>query len=436
VLGVDSSRLASVANWPTIEPDTATDAAELVGPPVPAALHVTADAMRVTIRQLAKAPGTPPNVSLLVQQNGRKPLLVRLGPLGSGTRTYTAAVPCTTGCTFLSIVLDRPVSFFDVMAGSVLVTSVEQRAGGAWTPYDARLTAPGEWRAAGTPGTSTDTVTVTPEGLRDDYSSTGGASNALGHVDSLKPLPLLSTPRGVRHDANAGEPVMIDESGGRTTYEEVGEVGLLPYALDNGALVDLRYLRVQLPNFDHEADWQVWVSPQAPPDAIERLKQAGLLAGSVTTQADRTAQLARQGPALALLLLVACAVVGAVLAAGATALAVAVTGRRRSFELAALAAVGVPRRSLLRSCTGEQLILLGTGFLLGIPSGIVAARVALPAIPEYSDTTPVPMSYAAHVGVLVAFATVVFVLLVVVAAVAGRALMRAAVPTRLREAEQ
>ena len=155
---------------------------------------------------------------------------------------------------------------------------------------------------------------------------------------------------------------------------------------------------------------------------------------NVHTLAQRQSALARQGTALALLLLVACAIAGAVLAAGATALAVAVTGRRRSFELAALRAVGVTRRSLLRSCVFEQLILLGTGFVLGLPTGIVAARLALPEIPEFSDVTPVPLDFRAHVLAITTFAAFVLAILVVTAILAGRALMRSAVPDRLREA--
>jgi predicted lysophospholipase L1 biosynthesis ABC-type transport system permease subunit len=227
---------------------------------------------------------------------------------------------------------------------------------------------------------------------------------------------------------------MIDLTVTSMAYHDAATMPLLPSVLDYGVLLDLGFARSQLPDFANEAHWQVWLGPDAPADAVHRLEAAGLVVTSVTTQADRSAQLGRQGTALALLLLVACAIAGAVLAAGATALAVAVTGRRRSFELAALRAVGVRRRVLLRACVLEQLILLGTGFVLGLPTGIVAARLALPEIPEFSDTTPVPLDFSAHVVAIAAFAAVVLALLVLTALLAGRALMRAAVPTRLREA--
>jgi ABC-type antimicrobial peptide transport system permease subunit len=123
-----------------------------------------------------------------------------------------------------------------------------------------------------------------------------------------------------------------------------------------------------------------------------------------------------------------------VLAAGATALAVAVTGRRRAFELAALRAVGLSRGGLLRSCVGEQLILLGTGFLLGVPAGLIAARLVLPAIPESSNSSPIPLDYTPQAVTIAAFVAGVAIVLVLTAVVAGRGLMRAAVPDRLREA--
>jgi hypothetical protein len=321
------------------------------------------------------------------------------------------------------------------MTGSALVTGVDVLTGGTWRTLDAPLGGAQEWRGAGSGGQTDDVLTATAQGLRDDYSSTFGASPAIGHVDSPEPLPLVATPAAVSTVGGAAQ-ALQDSSGVSAPYQQTESLPLLPVVLDQGAMVDVRYAKAQLLDFADDAQWQVWLGPNAPADAVHRLTAAGLLVQGTSTQTARSDQLGRQGPALALLLLVACAVAGALLAAGATALAVAVTGRRRAFELAALAAVGVRRRSLLRSCVGEQLILLGTGFAIGLPAGVVAARLALPAIPEYSDPTPVPPDYTPHVVVVVAFAVVVAVLLVLTAWVAGRALMRSAVPARLREAAQ
>jgi len=436
LLALDSSRLAAVASWPGSAGISADDAATQVGPTVPPPVAFTGTAVRLHLTTLRRGPGPAPTVSVEVRSGLRTPQLQRLAPLRNGAATYTGAVPCADGCTLTRLVWDRPIDFTEPMSGSVLVTGVDVRSGnGDWRPLDAGLTSGQQWREAGSGGQTDDVLTVTAQGLRDEYTSTFGASPGIGHADSPQPLPVITTPGAVSNAAGEQE-VLTDSSGVIAPYAQTDSVSLLPVVLDSGAIADVRYVRSQLLNFANDATWQVWLGPDAPADAVHRLEKGGLLVESRQTQGQRSDVLGRQGPALALLLLVACAIAGAVLAAGATALAVAVTGRRRAFELAALSAVGVRRRPLLRSCIGEQLILLGTGFAIGLPAGVVAARLALPAIPEYSDQTPVPLDYAPHIAVVVAFAVVVGAVRVGTAWVAGRTLMRSAVPTRLREAAQ
>ena len=146
--------------------------------------------------------------------------------------------------------------------------------------------------------------------------------------------------------------------------------------------------------------------------------------------------LGRQGPALALLLLLVCAVVGTVLAVGATAISISASSRRRSYEIAALRAVGVSRRSLLGAGISEQLLLLGTAAVLGVPTGIIAARLAMPAIPEFADDTPIQLHYIPQWLPTLLFAGAFVVLLGLTAVLAAFALIRVAVPGRLRETEQ
>ena len=146
------------------------------------------------------------------------------------------------------------------------------------------------------------------------------------------------------------------------------------------------------------------------------------------------AQLGRQGPALGLLLLLVCAIAAAVLAVGGTAVSLLADARRRSFELAALRVVGVPQRTLRRSAVAEQALLLGAAIVLGLPSGYLAALFVLPVVPEFSDPTPVVLRYSPPVVLALGCAVAFGVLLWLTALVAGRALARAAVPARLREA--
>jgi putative ABC transport system permease protein len=210
---------------------------------------------------------------------------------------------------------------------------------------------------------------------------------------------------------------------------------VLPAVLDAGVIVDVRYLLSELPGFLTEANWQVWLSADAPPDAAARLAAAGMHVNNVHTERARLTQLGRQGPALALLLLVVCAIVGTVLAVGGTAISISAGSRRRSYEIAALRAVGVTRRSLFGASATEQSLLLGAGAVLGVPAGWVAARLAMPVIPEFADRTPIALRYVPAVIPTVLFAAAFVVLLTVTSLLAARALIRAAAPSRLREAE-
>jgi predicted lysophospholipase L1 biosynthesis ABC-type transport system permease subunit len=232
----------------------------------------------------------------------------------------------------------------------------------------------------------------------------------------------------------AAGPSLTDGNGRVIAVAQVASASVLPYVGDSGVMVDLTALRRSAQGLDDAARWSVWLGPQAPSDALDRLAAAGLQVDAVTTAADREDELGREGPALALRLLLVCALAGAVLAASAVAISVAVTGRRRSYELAALHAVAVRRSSLVWACVLEQGLLLGIGLMVGVPVGLVVARVALPLLPQTSTTTSVPLTLDVQTFAVGVFVVATTILLLTTAVVAGLALVRQAVPDRLREA--
>jgi putative ABC transport system permease protein len=435
VVAVDSSRLAAVANWPVSDGAvTASAAAATLHPPsLPEPLIVTGTALRVRITRTSLTPGPLPHVGVLLQEQVRNQVELDSSALEPGTRDYPVAVPCTAGCQLAGVVIDRAPGDFADMNGAFVINRLQVLQDGRWVDVDASLNRLTHWRNAGAPGSTSATISTSPAGLAVAFTSNSGPSPTIGYVTVPQPLPVLATSLGLLRAIPPHPPIMQSEND-QVEYTEAATVAALPNALNAGVLADLTSLRQQLPAFDSEANWQVWIGPNAPPDAVQRLEHAGLLVQGTTTVSDRLAQLGREGPSLALDLLVGCAIAGALLAAGATALAVATSGRRRAFELAALQAVGIPRRSLRRSCVGEQLVLLGTGLVLGVPAGIVAAWLTLRSIPVYADTSPIPMSYAPNVPILIGFAVLVTALVVLTAWLAGRALMHSAVPDRLREA--
>jgi putative ABC transport system permease protein len=103
----------------------------------------------------------------------------------------------------------------------------------------------------------------------------------------------------------------------------------------------------------------------------------------VRTAADADHALRRQGPALASVLFAADAGVAAALASIGAVSGLHLAGRRRRYELSALAAAGCPRRSLHAALWLEQATVLGSGLLAGAAAGVLAARLALPAVPEF-----------------------------------------------------
>jgi hypothetical protein len=437
VLAVDTGRLAAVGYSGGSAPKPAEAAATLLPANLPPPLRFRGSRLRVEVEATRLSPGNRPTVLFTLRVPNRPPLGVRAGTLAPGAHSYTAPVGCTGGCTLTGISWDRPIDTFGELSGTVRVSRLEIFDGGRWQQLNAGLGTPGHWRAQPSRlGNSDDALSVTEGGLQDAYTSQGGGSAGISHADSPRPLPVLAAPRGVIPDAaNQSNLVMSDQTGAAAPFVVAGSPPVLPSVLDNGVLVDLTGLRDLLPGFDSEASFSIWLGPDAPADAISRLRAAGLVLEPGTGYSSRVAELQRQGPALALRLLVVCAIVGSILAVGGTAIAIASTGRRRTFELASLRAVGIGRRTLLRASILEQLLLLGAAVVLGVPAGYLAARLALPSVPEFADRTPVALSFRPALSGVGLFALIFVLLLALTAVVAGRALMQAAAPARLREAE-
>ncbi|HST47568.1 FtsX-like permease family protein [Jatrophihabitans sp.] len=437
VLAVDAARLPAVAYSGGSAPDPVEAVRALRPANLPAPLEVHTTRLRVSIDTVRLGAGNRPLVVLNLRAPNRPAFDARAGTLTPGQHTYTAAVSCAAGCTLTGITWDRPIDTFGELSGTVRVSKLEFLAGGRWQQLDAGFAAAGNWRAQPSRlGNSDDVLSATAGGLQDDYRSQSGGSAGISHADSPRPMPVLASPRGLIPDAASQANLrMSDETGAVVPVAVAGSPAVLPGVLDDGVLIDITGLRQQLPAFDSEASWSIWLGPHAPADALDRLRAAGLVVEPGASYANRLDELGRQGPALALRLLVVCAIVGSILAVGGTAIAIASTGRRRTFELASLRAVGIRRRTLLGACISEQLLLLGAAVLLGVPAGYLAARWALPSVPEFADITPVSLSYRPALTGIALFALVFGLLLAGTAVLAGRALLRAAAPARLREAE-
>ncbi|MCA0328542.1 MAG: hypothetical protein LCI03_01405 [Actinobacteria bacterium] len=431
LVGVEPDRLAQVAAWASQYGDlSASDVASLLSPPLPDPIALRTDAVRLTLDSGPVA-GEAPLVVVAYRNAVDVPTFSIAGPLREGTHEYVAEVPCTEqDCVFYGMVLKRPQAA-QAQDFDVALSSVEQRSGGAWTPVEAGLATQGDYRLGAYTGQPAGQVAVDGDALRLTGSIPPFTSPWIQYADVPLPLPLVTASA----IATTGTDLAFKDINAREiTATSVGDETVLPFVGSFGSLTDLTSLRRVAAELDDQADWMVWLGPDAPDDAVQRLEDAGIAVDRVTTLAQRSDQLSREGPALALKLLLVCAIIGALLAAGALAISVAVTGRRRSYELAALGAVGVGRRSLLRACVLEQALLLGTGLVVGVPVGLVVARLALPLLPQTSTATTVPISLDIQGAAVLAFTVLAGLLLLITAVIAGAALLRQAVPDRLREA--
>jgi putative ABC transport system permease protein len=424
---VDSTRLAKVAS---------TSAADLSRFTQPLSAHAahrilfTGDAVRVTMT----ATGTfyRPTLDVSLTDNRGANVVVHGPAVRTGAQSIAVPVPCNSGCRLVGLALDRSIFDNRTMTGTWSVAKIERRSAGSWVTVESDLTLPQAWRAGRAQTSGHDTVRTAPSGVTDTFTAEFGGWPSMEVADEPRPLPVLLTANATA--TTQTDPYVDDQLGRQVPLQRVATVARLPRLLDTGGLADIVAARDQLPAFDQLGQWQVWLGPSAPRDALARLRAAGLVPGRPDTAARHVRTLRQQGPALALQLFLFASFACSALALAAAALALAAAGRRRSFEMAALLAVGVRRGSLLRACVVEQLLLLGTGVLLGVASGLVGAAIALPAVPEYADKSPIPVVHVPSAGVVAGFAAALAVVVTGVAIVGGVALLRAAVPSRLREA--
>jgi putative ABC transport system permease protein len=211
----------------------------------------------------------------------------------------------------------------------------------------------------------------------------------------------------------------------------------LPAAAANGVLVDYTYADRLSSGDSYGVTDQVWLTADAPPALTSRLTAAGVRVVRVQRAADLAASYGRQGPALALLLFLAGAGAAAVLAAAGTVLTLTLQARRRSYELAALAALGVRRRTLLGGIVAEHGLLLCFGALTGVAAGIVGAALAMPSIPQFASPPLVPpLVFQPNVALLAGCIGAAMLGLLAAVTLTGRALVATAAPSRLREVQQ
>lgn len=250
--------------------------------------------------------------------------------------------------------------------------------------------------------------------------------------------PGQAVPAAVTDDAVAavsGDLVAPGLDGADLPLAPVARLAFVPRFGPRAVLADLAVVQARTTRPVAAARAEVWLAPGSAA-VVDRLEAAGLRVDRSELAATRAERFGRQAPSLALQLFLAGAGAAALLALGGTVLELFLLGRRRAFEVAALAAAGLRRRTLLVGVLLEQLLLVGTGVLVGAVAGVVAVRLTLPVLPQYTDRPSFPRTVlTADVSFVAGLVGAVVVVLVAGVALSAQLLVRSAGPGRLREAQ-
>lgn len=435
LLAVEPDRLAQVGYWREDFGERSLAAvARSLSAPLPPPVTVRGDALRLAAASDVTSEYKGVNLGAELTTAGGDAVVVALSPIGDGH--YAAGVPCDkTPCRLRAITVSRADAVLASLVGTLTVAAVEQHATG-WEPVDGALD-PARWQPANPTVAGQDQpVERISAGLTIRYAAPAKVRRIGAVAAAPARIPAVVTrdfapPTGTR-DLSLGAP-----TGAPIDVDVTGVVRVLPRAGNAGVLVSLDQLvAVRSAGYASLLPDEVWLSPAAPADFSDRLAAAGVRVTSVTSAAGRQRVLSHEGPALAVALMLAGAGAAALLAAAGAVVNLHLLARRRAFELAAMRTLGIRRASLAAAVGVEQAILVGYAILLGVGLGLLGARIALPTIPEYADVPAFPpLLIHPDPWLVVRVAAGLAALLGVALAASGYALLRAAVPTRLREAQ-
>ncbi len=430
IVAVDTSRLTAVAAW---SPGWAgvAEVASSLRPPTAAPVELRGGRLEVHVESVRVQPGEPladgfapaePELSVTVD-TGTGWRTVVLGKIAGRSR-LSAAVPCDAGCRLVDIGLSSHAQ--QPYTAALRITGLGTDAEPVGPPAD-WLTEPGRWqpRVGGYFEPDPDAFAEAdpgPAGLEVAFTDNdGGARPAVEPTDVLDPLPVLVGPR-TDPEPYPGMDIAafgtgLDGNG--QLVRVVGRAEILPRALADGVLADLRSAQDLVDPRQDSSTAEVWLAPGAPPSVESSLEAAGFVVTGREQLADTSAALrhepttrgaavaqvvARSTVVLTLLALVAARVADA---------------PRRRIDWRSLADAGVRGRTLRRLATVEIAVPSVLGVALGAASGLVAVTLAARRLPVVDLTTPGPPLVVALDWPLALLTTVGSVVAVVAVAVLG-----------------
>lgn len=436
-LAVDARALPRIALWPA---NLGIPIATVVRRVVPhhtspvvhvhgAQLSITADVSGFT----SKLKPAPVFAADVFDVNTQFPSRVTFGPLRPGTHRYTGSLfaDCPGGCRLLDLAVTWSPKASQAARGQKVtlgVDTITEQVHGHWVPVNAGVHHDADWfTLLGQARIFDDNGTV---GAR--FALTGGGTMLISPADVPEALPVVTTPTSNSTASGHAGPLIVGLDGSTLPGHTVAEVPSLPGVGTNAVLTNLDTTEGYLTGHFNADTTEVWLAPTAPRSIIRRLAAHGVRVRSTATEAAAIRRLSHSGLNLAYLLYLVAAVASGILLLGATAFALSSAARRRQSELAALRSVGISARALRLAVRAEQALVIGTGIIVGVAAGAVAATIALRSVPEFAFKGPgPPLELGLPSGDIAAAVGIIVVGLLATVALGSSVVVRGAKVTRL-----
>ena len=451
LLAVDASRMRRVAFWPVgISPMSLRAISRALRPPAEPEVTLPDAPVRVTAATGVSPAAAPRLANLALGLWVFNPQLgttiVPLGSLRIGTRTYEAplAGACPGGCRLVGIGAIPVPNRQPPGSGTIdlsLTGVASALPSGRWSSVSADLHPQG-WRSnTGGVHVRSSRLRLTLEIPASAAAADVGATSAIPPMVSVADVPQVlpavatSEVEALNGGSGVNSAVPVQGLDGNTLdVTPVATVSALPRLGSDAVMVDLDLLsRFQSSANSLNTSDQVWLGPDAPRDAIKRLEAAGLRPGPIQRASVALTQAQRSAPALADDFLLVATVAALLAAAAATLGTLGTAMRQRATELAAFEVAGVSRRSLTASLAVEAVVLVVTT-AFGIGAGVLAAAMAVPALPELAGGAPIPLQYGLPGGLLAAVCGAVLAVVLISCAAMAALVVTRATPSLLRTA--
>ncbi len=439
LIAVDTSRFASVGAW--VAGNSSAPLSSVLHRLAARGAPVTVTGARLRLRiDLIGHPRPPVHLELNFAKPNHSQTTRTVAPIVPGTRSYDIALPsaCAAGCSIIALDLTdnapSSVGEIDVTIGASV------RSGSAWRTVGS-FADPTRWRGDGQGPASTLKIASAGAWLSLDVQQVPGfgwPSVISAAIPTALPAVIGSAQAALEQGTqiHSVEAVGLDRQA--VFVNGVIRAVTVPQVDRGGVMVDFGAALALMNHRSAAAtQYQVWLSSHAPTDMPARLARQHVYVQRTIQSATYRSDLDHTGPAFADSLFLLSALAATVLAIGATAAGRVLSVRRRSYELAALEAVGVSPRTLRRATAVEQGSVFGIGLLVGLAAGLAGALLALPSTPIFVHTaTGPPLVLGLPWAPLAALTVGMIVLFVVVSAATARVVERAATPSQLRGAQQ